>query len=281
MLIRRWAQTVSITFQTQRADGALVDSYREFAFPGGELHLSLPDPHDAPLERARITGCTSDDLVLLNLWADAVRQAGTACTVAQIPYLPAARADRGAPFGAKVYADLINAARVDEVVVFDPHSPVAPGLIHNVRIVEPTAAILEHVIPAGDYAAILAPDKGAVPRAAAVADEAGLPLYCATKTRDFATGKLSGFAAPDGLPKTGRVLIVDDICDGGGTFMGLAAVLGIPRARLDLWVSHGIFSGRAAQLGDAFQNIYTTDSHTGAHHPGVNANVIPLDPYLA
>ena len=86
------------------------------------------------------------------------------------------------------------------------------------------------------------------------------------KVRDFATGKLSTFQCED-LPETGRLLVVDDICDGGGTFMGLAQATGLPKERLDLWVSHGVFSRRAAQITSAYGCIFTTDSHPGHRNP--------------
>ena len=272
---------MAIEFFAQQADGGVAPSAIEpFKFPGGEWHLHLPTQPEVATY-ALVTGCTADDLVLLGLWADSVHQAGQRA-VAHIPYLPAARADRGAPFGAKVYADMLNAAGLDEVVVFDPHSPVAPGLVRNIRIVysaEVLADVLSEAGEADAYSAVLAPDKGAVERASKAAEALGLPLFTATKTRDFATGKLTNFEVPE-LPAEGKILVVDDICDGGGTFRGLAAAAGSGRDRLGLWVSHGIFSGAADRLTEHFAEIWTTDSHPGARRADIGANVIELAPYL-
>jgi ribose-phosphate pyrophosphokinase len=56
-------------------------------------------------------------------------------------------------------------------------------------------------------------------------------------------------------------LIVDDICDGGGTFIGLAKELKKHNAgNLYLSVSHGIFSKGLKELNQYFTNIFTTDS---------------------
>lgn len=273
---------MSITFHQKQQDGSIANSAVEpFQFPGGEWHLRLPEEPETTAY-ARVTGCDMNDLASLGLWADWVHATGQRA-VAHIPYLPAARADRGTPFGARVYADLLNSLHLDEVVVFDPHSPVAPEMIANVRVVEATAVIAEQVIPHGDYAAILAPDAGAVHRAGLVAERTGLPLLTATKTRDFETGKLTGFHAPEHLPD-GRILVVDDICDGGGTFMGLAQALDgklNQLGQLDLWVSHGIFSGNAHNLRHWFDTVWTTDSHSGAFNPEVGAHLVTLDPYLA
>lgn len=272
---------MTIKFYAQQADGNATQSAIEpFQFPGGEWHLRLPEAAEVAAY-ALVTGCEANDLVLLGLWADAVRQLGQR-TVAHIPYLPAARADRGNPFGAKVYAALINAAGLDEVVAFDPHSPVAPSLVSNIRIVysaQVIADMLRERVAAGEFSAVLAPDAGAVDRASRAAEALGLPLFTATKTRDFDSGKLTNFQVPE-LPARGKILVVDDICDGGGTFRGLATAAGIGRDRLALWVSHGIFSGQADQLTEYFSDIWTTDSHPGAFRAEVGANIVKLAPYL-
>ena len=272
---------MSITFLARAAGGQVVPSAIEpFQFPGGEWHLRLAEGEVAA--HATVTGCTADDLVLLGLWADALHATGERA-IAHIPYLPAARADRGVPFGARVYAALINAAALDEVVVFDPHSPVAPGLVDRVRVVSSTDAIVERVLTdvatRSEFTAILAPDAGAVARASQVAERVGIPLVTATKHRDFDTGALTEFRVPE-LPQTGRILVVDDICDGGGTFMGLATQSEVARDRLALWVSHGIFSGRADRLREHYGEIWTTDSHPGARRADVGARIVPLASYL-
>lgn len=272
---------MTIKLYAQQADGSASPSAIEpFQFPGGEWHLRLPDAPEVAAY-ALVTGCDADDLVLLGLWADSVRQQGQRA-VAQVPYLPAARADRGNPFGAKVYADLINAAGLDEVVAFDPHSPVSPSLVNNVRVVysaHVVADVLRKRVAAGEFSAVLAPDGGAVDRASRAAEALGLPLFTATKSRDFDSGKLTNFHVPE-LPMEGKILVVDDICDGGGTFRGLATAADIGPGRLALWVSHGIFSGQADQLTEYFSEIWTTDSHPGAHRADVGAHIVELAPYL-
>jgi ribose-phosphate pyrophosphokinase len=55
---------------------------------------------------------------------------------------------------------------------------------------------------------------------------------------------------------------VDDICDGGGTFLGLAEATGLPWSRVDLYVSHGVFSKNALDnLRERFEYVYTTNSY--------------------
>lgn len=249
-------------------------------FPAGECHIKT----DTVLEGETplyfyLTGADANDYVTAAMWIDYAHQAGHKVT-ALIPYLPGARQDRGTPFGAKVYANLINAMDADEVVCFDPHSEVMPDLINNLRIVY-SDVVIKKVLrkTIGEYAGVICPDAGARARTEKTAATLGLPVYYATKHRDFTTGKLTGFEC-EALPETGKFLVVDDICDGGGTFRGLAASTGLPKERLDLWVSHGVFSGNAAGLNEHYGTIFTTDSHPGADNLAVGARVSPLIHHL-
>lgn len=242
-------------------------------FPGGEDHIKTLDD-SLPLPTvAYITGSNLDDYMWGMQWANMCQQTSIK-TTAVIPYLPGARQDRGAPFGAKVYAGLINEAGYDKVICFDPHSPVMPALINNLTVVY-SDQLINKVLPLGEYVGVIAPDAGAVARTQKVADTLGLPMFKATKVRDFQTGKLSKFEC-ETVPTEGRLLVVDDICDGGFTFRGLAEVINTPRENLSLWVSHGVFSGNADALKNQYSTIYTTDSHPGATREDVGAKITPL-----
>lgn len=267
---------MSITFHAITGQTPHPSSLHPFAFPGGERHLK-GTPADGEKQRfAVIRGADANDYITAALWAQQLRALGEPVTVF-IPYLPAARSDHDVPSGAVAYAALINAIGADHVVVFDPHSPVMPALITNVIVVG--SAELVRSIASEGYTGVIAPDKGAHARAAAAGAALNVPVYTAGKTRNQETGALDGFYC-EPLPEGGRYLVVDDICDGGGTFRGLAAVLGIPREQLGLYVSHGVFSGKAAGLNESFGEIITTDSHPGAGNEAVNARVIGLMPHL-
>jgi ribose-phosphate pyrophosphokinase len=260
----------------------IISRLEVMKFPAGEVHIKIPENYAEVPVAAYVTGAELDDYMALAQWADIVHQQGEKA-IAFIPYLPGARQDRGKPFGAKVYADLINAAGLDKVVCFDPHSHVMPELINNLEIVNSDhvlkTAVLGRSGYPGDYVGVICPDEGAHERTERVAKTLNLPVFYAKKHRDFQTGKLTGFEC-EPVPETGRLLVVDDICDGGGTFMGLADAINVDRERLTLWVSHGVFSGRANQLTEKYGQIYTTDSHPGATRADVGARVTPLLPYL-
>ena len=272
---------MSIRFIGADPKGTLVtNTLQVMKFPGGEVHLKAPADYNETAIAAYVTGAHFDDYLALGMWADFVHSTGQQA-IAFIPYLPAARADRGAPFGARVYADLINSFGLDHVACFDPHSAVAPALYDNLTVMDHAPvvrdAIAQDTSQSADYVGVIAPDKGAHDRANAVARLLNVPTFTAAKVRNPDTGALSDFTC-EPLPDTGRLLVVDDICDGGGTFRGLAASTGLDRTRLGLWVSHGIFSGQADRLGEHFGAVYTTDSHPGADRAEVAARITPLLP---
>lgn len=178
-----------------------------------------------------------------------------------LPYVPGARQDRINPTGdvlftIKSVANIINAKRFKSVSVFDPHSPVTPALINRCKVL-PVSDIALAAFSDQNYAGIIAPDLGAAKRAEEVAAVLKLPVYFGAKHRDVSTGKLDGFAIK--IP-FGHYLVVDDICDGGGTFVGLGEKIKDNLATADLYVSHGLFSKGTDTLSKYYGTIYTTNS---------------------
>lgn len=249
-------------------DGLMEIEVEFLTFPGGEEHVKL-DPaslntrHHLVID-ARV-GSASDLLRVLVL-NDAVARLSGAFTTLFIPYLPGARQDRGAPLTARVYADLINSMDFDQVIAVDPHSDVMPALIKKLDIIPATAVFPAHVLPDQSRTTLITPDQGACKRVEEIAGRFGFTrLAYARKHRDFATGKLSGFSIEPIY--TSQAIMVDDICDGGGTFIGLAEEIIRVQARtlnpmphLHLWTTHGIYSKGMDELGPVFKRIVSTDS---------------------
>lgn len=180
-----------------------------------------------------------------------------------LPYLPGARQDRAdnkTAFTCELYANALPnwASGQFNLYCADPHSQAA-WVTYNHPGILPFSAFIPDLIPHSKYDVVLAPDKGATERAQEVADALHIKRveFC-TKTRDFDTGKLTGFEVPT-LSRSDRVLIADDICDGGGTFLGIAGILDLD-TKPDLYVTHGIFSKGFGNLRNLFGTIYTTNS---------------------
>jgi ribose-phosphate pyrophosphokinase len=110
------------------------------------------------------------------------------------------------------------------------------------------------------YRGVIGPDAGSTERASAVAQRLGLPVHICSKKRDPATGRLSGYVAPqEVIDNPGEYLVVDDICDGGGTFLLLTDAVSDEHI-LDLWVSHGGFTKRLYALMTRYRRVITTNS---------------------
>lgn len=255
---------------------------------GGPVSVDLGTyPDSMPLVTARLIPIaillrprTLTDFVAAMFWVDAMTERGCPPMVLALPFIPGARQDRLNPIGdalftAKSIAGMINARKFSRVIVLDPHSEVAPALIDRCRVVS-AAEMMS--IPHGKYAAVISPDAGAEKRAGQVAIKLEVPLIHAWKTRDVRTGTIGGFGFDAArlsnlaLEQPYRMLIVDDICDGGGTFIGLANAIaesGYEKTvDLHLYTTHGIYSKGIAELQRYFSHIYCTDSIVDSQ-PGV------------
>ena len=135
-----------------------------------------------------------------------------------------------------------------------------------------------------DVVGIIAPDEGATARAKDFRDafypDVGI-IQC-TKVRDAKTGKLSHYAMQP-LEHRGKHIIVDDICDGGGTFNLLVEAFGqdllASDCSLEMFVSHGIFSKGLDAINPRIEHITTTDSWCMRPN-SERLTVIPLLPQL-
>ena len=245
-------------------------------FPGGELHMKAEPQTFQGKEIAWVSGTNVEDYIKLAMWSDTVEYQGGE-PHAIIPYLPAARGDKDVPCGAAIYSELIALSRnLASISYVDAHSPTMPdylktrlpGIPH--RHYESQMAIPESIF---DIHTVIAPDKGAATRAAQWANKLNAPLIQAGKTRDPKTGKLSGFECEDfELPDYSNVLIVDDICDGGGTFVGLVDELKTqPKhqlLRFYLFTTHGIYSKGTAELRSRFSELWTTNTLASSNKAG-------------
>ncbi len=167
----------------------------------------------------------------------------------------------GEPLSVKVYADILNAMNLNKVTVFDAHSEVTPALVNNCEVIPNHKFIAEVLKTIGNNVKLISPDGGALKKIYKVSEFlGGIDVVECSKSRDVKTGKLSGFKVYNDDLQGSDCLIVDDICDGGGTFIGLAKELKKKNAgKLFLAVSHGIFNKGFEDL-KCFDGIFTTDS---------------------
>lgn len=230
--------------------------YEFFKFPGGELHFkfrflkNLSIINSISIETDLIN---SDEIMLLCLMADYFK-----CQKElKLLYTPYARQDRKTsseePFSFKTFARIINACGFDSVVLHDPHSDVTPALIENCRVRKRV-----DIIPdiKGDFI-VVSPDAGAMKANNEIAKKFKLEHVVATKVRDTNTGEITATQVHTDINLEGRELIVfDDICDGGRTFIELAKVLKTHKPKnIHLQVTVGIYSKGLDVLSPYFDSI--------------------------
>ncbi len=262
-------------------------AFEAFTFNGGEPHIKIKEDFensirvnssidqipipDSIMITTRIR--SFNDLGFLLIATDALRRMGIEKLSLFLPYFPAARQDRtmikGEALSVKVYADIINAVNYHQVLIVDPHSAVTSALVNRVCVIDNHLFVQKALATEQDYY-LIAPDGGALKKAYTLAQFLGeKQVIACSKNRDVQTGKLSGFKvfAEDLQGKT--CVIVDDICDGGGTFIGLAKELKKKNAGdLILVVTHGIFSKGIEVLSTTFSKIYCTDSFCNMTYDG-------------
>ena len=246
-----------------------------FSFPGGERHVNVAKIPEADryIVEARILN--SDDLMDTMLTCDALKRVNGAPLTLLIPYFPYGRQDRvcasGDPLSLEVVCKMLEGLGLHEIVTLDPHSPLPDNItqLTNQHFVN---TVYMHLTP--DF--LICPDAGARKKYDFFSR---MPTVFCGKKRDPKTGKLSGFEIVDMTiaPERGDVgLVVDDICDGGGTFLGLADLF--PQ-KLCLAVTHGIFSKGLDPLFQKYSQIFTTTSRRNPdkRNPPKRANfhVIP------
>jgi len=251
-------------------------AHQSFLFAGGEPHIKISDDfnQDEPVTITQRIN-SFNDLGLICITVDALKRMGIKEIHLYIPYFPAARQDRvmipGEPLSVKVYADIINALALASITVFDPHSEVTPALLNNCITISNHGFIKKVIDKIGTDLKLISPDGGALKKIYKVSEFlGGAEVVECSKSRDVKTGRLSGFKVYAEDLGGADCLIVDDICDGGGTFNGLAEALKAKNAgKLYLAISHGIFSKGFDDLSKYFEQIFTTDSIKSVAHAGV------------
>lgn len=254
-------------------------------FPCGEVHVKIDSIHknlneeDIWIEK-RIQN--SDDIMEIIMLVDAIRRQvlykGLKLGL-RIPYVPYSRQDRvmvpGESLSIKVFADLINSLKLDQVEIWDPHSDVTTVLFDNCRVVSQEALLMAvHTGYLSDNITqtnlaeyiLICPDAGARKKIHKVAERCGInQIIYADKVRDVATGKILGTTIDLGdfdFKENSKFLIVDDICDGGRTFIEIAKKLKVDMINIlgeyytiDLHITHGFFTKGLDELMTHFDSI--------------------------
>ena len=275
-----------------KQDDVLSCEYEVSRYPDGQQSIRIVEkPYDTYQSlKEQTTPITImsrlnsfKDLELIICANQALKEIGVKSIKLYIPYCIGGRSDRKFQEGSSNYiknviAPIINLQKFDEVLIMDPHSDVLEACIDNFLKCSNynllNYAFKDYFISdvAGffdgknfDNVCLVSPDAGAFKKIFDVAKDFRIKnVVTATKVRDLSTGKILHTDVPlreDLFDKD--MFIVDDICDGGRTFIEIAKAIKENEkftGKIYLIVTHGIFSNGYAELGEYFEQMYTTNS---------------------
>lgn len=248
-------------------------------FPNGEKKYMIPEiPAEGILD---ITMMYEDDSEFFDLLCiiDSIRRNRPDIEfVLNLPYIPYSRMDRvenkSDSFSLKSFANFINdMIRPKRIKCLDAHSDVALALFdapvtHSI----PQIQIVKESFKPTD-ALLVFPDATAVKRYKKLFPE--YQSVSVNKERDFQTGKIisstlvkNSNISDDFLWKIKDVVIVDDICSKGGTFLSASQLIkeniGHEDYTINLVVAHceaTIFEGELLKNDGPFNGkVYCTNS---------------------
>lgn len=230
--------------------------FHKLTYPAGESHVALRPDADLP-RQITIEACVRDFNHLgMVLTADQILRRNGTTARWFLPYFPFARHDRrnhaGDGFELGVALELV---RNLNVVIADPHSDVAGQLPHFTQT-DVVARLSELDVFDGDTVVVI-PDAGATKKAFDwLPSVRHRTVVQALKRRDTASGRLFDFQLLTDHLEGAPCVIVDDLCDGGGTFLALADLLSAHHAGpLTLAVTHGLFTKGTHELSRRFDRI--------------------------
>lgn len=251
------------------------------------------EPHVKVLIKSRLNNFL--DLELIICTVASLRNLGVKEIHLYCPYLEGSRSDRQFEKGSNNYlkqviCPIINSLKFESVTVLDPHSDVLEALIDNYKKLDNltlvSSALEElyvgkvnwdirkscHITTDGSGFVLVSPDAGAAKKIYKLAEKIGYKkeVIICSKDRDT-EGNLTKINVPlDNVEFDNDLIIIDDICDGGATFINIAKEIkewGVWKGKLYLIVTHGIFSKGFEELSQYFDGIYCTNSYSRITFP--------------
>lgn len=254
--------------------------YKISKFPDGQQSINLDFIHleDEVKISSRLNNF--QDLEVILCATSALKNVGVKTIHLYVPYFLGARSDRqfsegGINYLKDIICPIINSQNYETVTIIDAHSDVLEACIHNYRKIDNISLVkfaltnIDNKNGAREKLILVSPDAGALKKMYNVSEHFGIEnMVIANKHRDIKTGKITHTEVP-GLtqePGSKNFVIIDDICDGGRTFLEIAKTIRKEREdsvfndKIYLVVTHGIFSAGFSELKNWIDGIYCTNS---------------------
>lgn len=262
-------------------------------FPDGQVNFKFLDfnrKSDINIT-TRITN--SDDLFILMQLKDILDRAEISVNILRITYLLGARQDRvmdiDQPYTLKLVANVINSLEARAVLVYDPHSMKSIELINNSTVYEVFTHddIMDNFVITRDHGwgkedmCFVYPDRGAVLREMDMfSNTADFYNYITCGKKRDKDNNLSGFEIIDSSVlnkadnKRYNLIVKDDLCDGGGTFCGLAPLLReLKPITLNLYITHAIQLEGIKKVAAVYDYVFITDTYKDWREENLPENV--------
>lgn len=192
----------------------------------------------------------TDNLMELLLMIDAAKRASAYKVTVVIPYYGYARQDRKdrprVAIGSKLVANMLTAAGADRVVTMDLHAPQIQGYFDiPVDHLDSSAIFIPYIEDLNlANLTFAAPDVGSANRIREVASYFECDMVICDKHRKRANEIASMVLIGD--VKDRDVVLIDDICDTGGTLAKSAGLMKDKGARsVRAFCTHPVLSGKA------------------------------------
>ena len=254
--------------------------FRINKFPDGQQSLTLEETSDFLIEKnvtikSRLNNF--QDLELIVCANQALRNMKVLSVSLYVPYFLGARSDRRFTEGdvhylKQVICPIINLQNFDSVIVMDPHSDVLEACLDNYQkldnhlLVGQALGEIDNRDAAQDRIVLVSPDAGAYKKIFDVAQKFSIEkIITANKVRDIKTGKIIRTEIPSLYQEEDlKYVIIDDICDGGRTFIELAKAIHEkqPNTQVYLVVTHGIFSNGFLELSRELTKVFSSNSYS-------------------
>ena len=252
--------------------------YRKIKFPDGQQSIVI-ESDISELRAIKIHSRLNTFIHLETILCAtaALKNLGMTDIFLYVPYFIGARSDRKFETGSinyikDVIAPIINSQEYKSVIVLDPHSDVIEACIKNFEKIDnhnfvknSIDSMISQKGVIKDDIVLVSPDAGALKKIYDVAKFTQIEsVVTASKVRELSTGRILHTEVP--LPESAdsqTYVVIDDICDGGRTFLEIAKAIRNKRGDRDtiyLVVTHGIFSGGLYELSKWVNGIYTTNS---------------------
>jgi ribose-phosphate pyrophosphokinase len=261
--------------------------YEKIKYPDGSFYVAVKEF----IKEFTFRINSYEDLWILNQLRDVYKHNGKNATIT-IPCLFEAQADRRFhatdSTGLKLVCNFINNMGWEKVRIFHPHnSEVVEALIDNVKIIDnsyfinrDSSKVLGKLlvkfdgktsVTTEDNLILMSSDAGGFKPLMKLCDKINWKgeTFSASKSRQYENNKSKLIQQVDRNDfKSKDVLIIDDICVYGGTFIGLAKMLRERNCgKLYLAISHITVELPNPELFSLFDKVFTTNSKYNTYFP--------------